>query len=109
MQLAQCQNAMRHMPEAFKGAVSQGCDWNAVAADLSPSGRFSLVESPALVASAQTHVQDQAMHNIVDTTSWNGTTPARRIAQAVPSATRVAEMVAAGQQSVLEVLVDMMW
>lgn len=100
---------MRHMPEAFKGVISNGCDWSTVAADLNSSGRFSLVDSPALEASAQNHVQDQAIHNIVDTTSWNGTTPARRIAGAVPSATHVAEMVAAGQQSILEVIVNMMW
>jgi hypothetical protein len=109
VQLVECQNAIRQMPEAFQDLISMGCNYDDAVTGLRPGSRAPLALVPALATIAQAQAAEMATHNFVSSSSWNGTNPARRIQAAVPSATRAAELVAAGQSSVLEVIITMIW
>lgn len=86
-----------------------GCKYDDAVQGLRPGSRAPLAVLPALADVAQSQAIEMAVHNFVSSSSWNGTSPAKRIHQAVPSASRAAEIVAAGQQSVLEVIINMIW
>ena len=109
LQLAQCSNAMRTSPDTFADAINAVCSYSTFSSNITQPQRGALLVSAMLEGAAEEHTNDMASNNYFNHTSLNGTTPYDRIEPDFPGTNDLAEIIAAGYTSVLDVLVGVMW
>ena len=93
----------------FASAISAVCSFSDFQGAITSPRRSPLGVNSQLTSVAGAHSTDMANNNYFSHYSQNGESPADRIRADIPTANTLGEVIAAGYDSVLDVIIGFMW